>query len=650
MTAVDQAASLSLDSTDQPEAGSFGYVRRPLQIVGPRLRIAVQLARRKLLLVNAMADARLSLASAPTTRLNVADRLAERAEAFPNMTAVACPRRFSPNYRLRHHGRGRDAYVEICFSELDADATRIARGLAAWGVPPGTRLALLVRPGIEFVTLVFALLRAGMVIVLVDPGLGRRNTIRCLAEAEPEGFVGISVAQAGRLILRHKFPSAKWNVTVGRRWFWGGITFDQLRRDVGWAPPTIDRNGGNYNAGRMVGGAHPTCADDPAAIIFTSGSTGAPKGVLYTHRMFDTQVSEIQSMYDIEPGGVDLACFPLFALFNSAMGVTTVLPDMDFSRPAAADPKKLLAAANDWQVTQAFASPAVWRVLSDHCSKTGERIPSLRQVFSCGAPVPADVLRATLACVAEGTQMHTPYGATECLPVSTIEASEVLSETAAKTNEGAGVCVGRKFASIEWRIIRITDQPIATFDDAEELPLGEIGELIVRGPQASPRYVTRTEANAAAKIADGNGFWHRMGDVGYFDEHGRLWYCGRKSQRVETASGPLYTECVEGLFNSHSSIRRSALVGVSWQGNTLPVAWIELHKECRSVQKYEEVLRDLKFQKPFERFAQQMELFLRTDNLPVDIRHNAKISREELAEQAQRVLDSALSDPDEASS
>ena len=150
--------------------------------------------------------------------------------------------------------------------------------------------------------------------------------------------------------------------------------------------------------------------------------------------------------------------------------------------------------------------------------------------------------------------MHTPYGATECLPVATIEAAEVLGETAARTDEGAGVCVGRKFDSIEWRVIRITDEPIATIDDAEELPPGEIGELIVRGPQASPRYVTRTECNADAQRSHDRrnpAFWHRMGDVGYLDDAGRFWYCGRKSQRVETAAGPLFTECVEAIFNTH---------------------------------------------------------------------------------------------------
>jgi acyl-CoA synthetase (AMP-forming)/AMP-acid ligase II len=554
------------------------------------------------------------------------------------------------------------SYATATFAELDADATRIARGLLAWGVPPATRLALLVRPGIEFVTLVFGLLRAGMVIVLVDPGLGRRNLIRCLSDAKPEGFVAISLAQAARLWWRKEFPLAKWNVTVGRRWFWGGLTLEEIR-DLGVSADSRDPNGSpevgeNRPATRWGRGCFElpvTRGDDPAAIIFTSGSTGVPKGVLYTHRMFDTQVSEIQAMYDIEPGGVDLSCFPLFALFNSAMGVTTILPDMDFSRPASADPQKLLAAANDWRVTQAFASPAVWRSVSAHCAKTGERIPSLRQVFSCGAPVPADVLKATLACVGDGAKMHTPYGATECLPVATIEAAEVLGETAARTDEGAGVCVGRKFDSIEWRVIRITDEPIAAIDDAEELPVGEVGELVVRGPQASPRYVTRTEFNAQAKIRNKRAGasspprvtfphggedaparcevvsdfhpWHRMGDVGYLDDDGRFWYCGRKSQRVETAVGTMYTECMEAIFNKHPAVRRSALVGVGPRGAQKPVMILE----CSSPVTDEDVQAMKQATEGGSPAVSDGAIFDVDWPLPVDVRHNAKINREQLA-------------------
>jgi acyl-CoA synthetase (AMP-forming)/AMP-acid ligase II len=558
-----------------------------------------------------MAEVDQSTSAAVSTRLNVADRLAEFAALAPDNLAVVAARRHSSQYST------------TTFGELDADATRIAQGLARWGVTPGTRLALLVRPGIEFVTLVFALLRAGAVIILVDPGLGRRNLIRCLAEAAPEGFIAIPAAHAVRVFVRGKFPRAKWNVTVGRRWFWGGVTLEQLRR---------------LGATGSASALPETRADDPAAIIFTSGSTGPPKGVLYTHRMFDTQVAEIQATYGIEPGGVDLSCFPLFALFNSAMGVTTVLPEMDCSRPASADPKKLLAAANDWKVTQAFASPAVWRNLGEHCAKTGDRIDSLRQIFSCGAPVSADVLRATLAIAAPNAKMHTPYGATECLPVATIEAAEVLDETADRTADGAGVCVGRPFNSIEWRVIRITDDPITTIDDAEELPRGEIGELIVRGPQASPRYVTRIECNVDAKIANSSKragassppmFWHRMGDVGYLDDEGRFWYCGRKSQRVETADGPLFTECVEAIFNQHPDVTRAALVGLGNAGDQSPVIAIQFEPSVRCTRySGRDAFADFD-QLAGKIFADVTKLdWLDFDEFLVDVRHNSKINRE----------------------
>ncbi len=578
-----------------------------------------------------------SINAPPTERLNVTDRLAHFAAIMPDTVALACVSSWSSNYRIVTRESGA-TYAVRTFAELDADTGRIARGFTEWGVPQGTRLALLVRPGIEFVTLVFALLRAGMVSVLIDPGIGRRNLIGCLSESKPHGFVAVPAAQGIRVLLRRRFPLARWNVTVGRRWFWGGKTLDQLRGSGNQAA--------SLPSPRSV--LRATLADDAAAIIFTSGSTGPPKGVLYTHRMFDTQVAEIQSMYDISPGGIDLGCFPLFALFNAAMGVTSLLPEMDFSRPATAEPKKLLAAANDWHVTQAFASPAVWRALSNYCATTGERIPSLRQVFCCGAPVPASVLKATLECVAYDAKMHTPYGATECLPVSTIEAAEVLGATAARTDGWAGVCVGRKFDSIDWRVIRITDEPIERVDEIAELTVGEIGELIVRGPQVSPTYVTRLEANkqhkipiAALGLAESKiqseirnpkfetGSWHRTGDVGYFDREGRFWYCGRKTQRVVTQRGTLFTECVEAIFNQHPDIEMSALVGVGPAGDQLPVIAIKFKRHVR-ITRYSgrHVFPD------FEQLAAQVRSaaipfdWLDFDEFRVDVRHNSKIDRE----------------------
>ncbi len=472
------------------------------------------------------------------------------AQERPDATAVVESLDYDAGRRRR--------YRHFTFRELDQDSDRIARGLREMGASPGMRLALLVRPGVDFVSLAFGLFKAGVVAILIDPGMGRRNLVGCLAEAEPEGFVAIPIVQAVRALLPRRFPKARLNVTVGRRWFWGGATLEQLRGRPWTGAERIDVK-----------------ADDPAAIIFTTGSTGPPKGVLYSHGNFDSQVDQISAFYGIEPGEIDMPCFPLFGLFNCAIGATAVIPDMDPSRPARVDPTKIIEAARDWSVTQAFGSPAIWDRVGRYCEAGGHRLPTIRRVLSAGAPIGAEVLRRTKACIHPEGNVHTPYGATEALPVASNSADVVLGETAEATRQGAGVCVGHRFPAVRWKVVRIVDGPIRSIDDIEELPAGEIGELIVAGPMVTRRYVTRVEANALAKIADGPAVWHRMGDSGYLDREDRFWFCGRVAHRVLAAAGPMYPVRCEAIFNRHPAIRRSALVGVGPAGRQRPVIVLE---------------------------------------------------------------------------
>jgi acyl-CoA synthetase (AMP-forming)/AMP-acid ligase II len=553
---------------------------------------------------------------AAATAGNVAVRLTTTARAMPAAVAVAEPR--------GHDRAGRRQYRQVSFRELDDDSDRIARGLRKLGLEPGMRIALLVRPGVDFVALVFALFKAGAVIILIDPGMGRRNLIGCLAEAEPQGFVAIPLAQAIRTLLRRRFRRAKLNVTVGRRWFWGGTTLAHLRS--GPLPSADDDDSRPAAVARRP--------DDPAAIIFTSGGTGPPKGVLYSHGNFNAQVDQLRERYDFRPGEIDVPCFPLFGLFNAALGVTTVIPDMDPSRPAAVDPRKIVEAIADWQATQTFGSPAVWRRVGEYCAARGVRLPTVRRVLSAGAPVPAEVLKQMAACIHSAGEVFTPYGATEALPVASIGSAEVLAETAAKTRDGAGVCVGRRFSGIEWRVIRAVDGPLATIADAEPLSPGQIGELIVRGPVVTSRYVTRPEANVLAKIADGPTFWHRMGDVGHLDGQDRFWMCGRLVQRVTAAAGPMYTIPCEAVFNEHPAVSRSALVGVGPPGGQRPVIVVELRPGAagRGRQGWAALaaeLRGLAAGHPHTAAIQDFLLYPR--RFPVDVRHNVKIARDKLA-------------------
>lgn len=552
-----------------------------------------------------------TLSPPPVATGNVAQLLVETARQVPGDLSVLVQSEQTPDGAWR--------YRPYSFQQLDQESDRIASGLWSLGVKPGTRLALLVRPGFEFISLVFGLFKSGAVQILVDPGLGRRNMIDCLAAAEPEGFVAIPAAHAVRLALRKKFPRARFNVTVGRRWFWGGPTLDRFRRRP-WPGTQM---------------AH-VSADSPAAIIFTSGSTGPPKGVLYRHGNFTEQALQIRDRYEITPGGRDLSCFPLFALFNAAMSVTTVVPKMDASRPASADPRALLAAVRDCECNQAFASPAVWDKLGRYCQEHGERLPGLKRILTAGAPAPISVLESMLACVAADAQMHTPYGATEALPVASISATEVLGETAAASRQGAGTCVGGRFSGIQWKVIRIVDGPIAEMSAAVELPAGAAGELIVSGAVVTREYVTRTDVNALAKIRDGEKVWHRMGDVGYLDERDRFWFCGRISQRVQTPAGTLLTIPCETVFNNHPAVRRCALVGVGSAGSQRPAIIVEPEPGKMPVTpaaraQFRHELRDLA---RANWRTDTIDEFLFHPSLPVDVRHNSKIFREKLAEWA----------------
>jgi acyl-CoA synthetase (AMP-forming)/AMP-acid ligase II len=274
------------------------------------------------------------------------------------------------------------------------------------------------------------------------------------------------------------------------------------------------------------------------------------------------------------------------------------------------------------------------------------QLPTLRAAYSAGAPVPPRVLETMLSCLPAGAQMHTPYGATEALPVATIEAREVLDETRHAWAAGKGTCVGTRFSGIEWKVIQIHDGPICTFDRVRELPTGEIGELVVRGPVVTSRYVTRVEANATAKIHDDAGYWHRMGDAGYLDDRGRFWFCGRVGHRVQTATGTLFTDPVEGIFNQlvdqFPDVRRTALVGVGPIGMQRPVVVVELLSA--PLEPPAEGLREaLHAVAQRHEVTKTIDTFLFHDSFPVDIRHNSKIFREQLAVWATKELKSKTS-------
>lgn len=540
------------------------------------------------------------------TSCNIASHLPEMAARQPFKRAVIVP--------VGRDAAGRVSYAHFTFAQLNEESDRYAQGLARVGVTRGMRTVLMVTPSLEFFALVFALFKLGCTLVLIDPGLDRRALLQCFKEVEPEAFIGIPLAHVARLLFRDSFQKVRIAVTVGRRLFWGGHALADVRQS------------GPYQPYQMA----ETRPEELAAILFTSGSTGIPKGALYTHGIFDAQVRLLKKTYQFGADELDLATFPLFALFDPALGMTAVIPDMDSRRPGSADPVKLIEAIQDQGVTSMFGSPALLDRLSRFTHEHTLKLPSLRRIISAGAPMNHATLARVVEALPDGVEVYTPYGATESLPVCNIGSAELLGQTRQRTAQGEGICVGRPAAEMTVRIIRITDEPIAEWSDALLATPGTIGEIAVSGPVVTEGYFGREAQTRLAKIKEGNQIVHRMGDVGWMDEQGRLWMCGRKSHRVETADGPLFSVPVEEIFNQHPDVKRSALVWYGERPTQVPVVLIEPEQQ-RTVSDAEllSALRTLAANHAGTRRIQHIQIH--SGAFPVDIRHNAKIGREKLA-------------------
>ena len=520
-------------------------------------------------------------------------------------------------------GNGQIKYESCTYHALNEESDLLAKGLAEMGVSRGTRVVLMVKPSLDFFTLVFAIFKVGATMVCVDPGMGAENLGVCLGQAKPEVFIGIAKAHAARKILGWAKKTIRQNVMVGESVFFRKIKNLSEVKSLG----TKSKYEIDYQ----------TDSDQVPAILFTSGSTGIPKGVIYSHQNFMAQVTALRDTYGITPGEVDLATFPLFALYAPVLGMTAVIPQMDFTKPGRVKPENILEPIKQFGVNNLFGSPALLNCVGQVVQSQQIKLPSLKRVLSAGAPVPARVMRLFENSLKPGVFIHTPYGATESLPVASASSREVLGNTEIATANGEGVCVGHVVGQAEVKIIQITDAPICKWDQSLELPRGEIGEIIVQGPCVTAGYDQMPEQTKLAKIENEKSFYHRMGDLGYFDQQGRLWFCGRKSQRVITAKKVYYSVACEGVFNAHAAVFRSALVKLSRKQKIMPGICLEL---SRKVSKYErkKIVKEIRIIAAENPITQGIDHVFFHASFPVDIRHNAKINREMLSRWAQRKL------------
>lgn len=538
------------------------------------------------------------------TGSNVARHLRVAATEHPEGLATKSPLSATRDGAVRHASR--------TFRQLDQESDAAADRFAEAGIAAGDRVLLAVRPGHDLIVGMFGLLKLGAIPVAIDPGMGWSAFLACVRRSRPTALVGVNAAIWLSRLPFAAFRTLRHRVCVGD---------SAWRRTIGATSPQP----------RPLADVR---ADTLAAILFTSGSTGAPKGVCYTHGMFDAQIELVRATYGIRPGEVDMAMLPLFALFNPALGTTTVTPLLDPSRPLAADPAPLVAALIAEKVTCSFGSPAIWGKVADHCEAHGLRLPDLRRLLIAGAPVSGELL-AKLRVIAPHCVTHTPYGATECLPVTTIAAEELLGEARQLALRGHGTCVGRPVSGVEVRVIRETDGPIATIAEAAPCAPGEVGEIIATGPSVTREYDGLPEATRLAKIADGERVWHRMGDLGSLDASGRLFFLGRRVEEVRTSDGDLPTEALEPAFRQHPQVLRCALIGLGDAPDQTAALVVEPRvghypSDEAGRARFVAELRALAAVNPAAARVRHI-VFQRA--LPVDVRHNAKIHRLRLAQE-----------------
>ncbi|TDJ16451.1 MAG: peptide synthase [Gammaproteobacteria bacterium] len=551
---------------------------------------------------------------------NIASHLPTIAKLQPDTLAVA----------VQKSGK------QYTYRQLDKASDLIAKGLQATGIGKGIRTVLMVTPGLDFFALVFAIFKVGAVMVAVDPGMGIKNLGKCLTEAEPEVFIGSRKAHLARRLFGWARKTIKTNIIVDPS-FIPKIIYGRQCKSLA----DIKHQGADNDETISQNITNHTQADDMAAILFTSGSTGVPKGVIYTHANFTAQVLALKNLYGIQPGEVDLSTFPLFALFAPAMGMTSIVPDMDFTRPGSVNPERIFSAIEHYQVTTMFGSPALLNRMGRYGEQHHKKLSGLKRVLSAGAPVPAKVIKRIADMLNGHAQVFTPYGATESLPVSSIGSDEILVSTCHETERGKGICVGLPVDNIDLKIIRIADIPIKNWNDDLILDHNVIGEITVKGPHVTRAYYNRESSTELAKIIDpAGGFYHRMGDTGYLDEQGRLWFCGRLTHRVVTKNETLFTIPCEGIFNTHPKVFRTALVGIKKHKGTIPVICVELEEKFKNDNNDDKEIITAELLKIGAQFEQTKSIqhVLFHSSFPVDIRHNAKIGREKLSAWAQKKI------------
>lgn len=536
--------------------------------------------------------------------INVANQITDMAIRFPYKRAVV-----EPKFKF---GQKDYSYTHYTFIQLEKRINQVGNALKKMGVKKGHKVLLFVKPTKDFSAITFALFKIGAVPVLIDPGMGVKNFLKAIYSVKADVLIGIPKVHILKKIFKKEFRNIKIHITTSSF----GLFAKSLEKKAQDEIFLLDAEDMNPN--------------EHAAILFTSGGTGIPKGVIYTHDIFINQTKLLQNEFDLDEEDIDIPGFPLFALFTLAMGMTSCIPDMDPAKPSRVKPPKIIKNIMDQGATFVAGSPAIWLKVANYCIENRLTLPSVKYLVMFGAPIPVSLHEKFKKILVNGTTF-TPYGATECLPVSNISGTEVLKETAELSINGKGTCVGLPFQNVTIRIIKPTHAVISKLDECKFLNNFEIGEIIVHSRTVTPSYLNMPNKTREAKIYEGSKIWHRMGDMGYLDDKGRLWFCGRKTHIVERNQKTYYTIPTEAIFNQHPEVEKSALIKLNKE-NILAIV-IERKDRKTQIPHEKKFFSELKSLAMAYDHTNEISKFLLYKEFPVDVRHNIKIDRLRLAQE-----------------
>lgn len=498
----------------------------------------------------------------------------------------------------------------ITWKQLAATVRDVSAGLTAVGVRSGDRVGLLVPPGADLTAVLYATWRAGAVPVIADAGLGLPGLRRALRGANVQHVIGIA-----------RGLSAAKGMGLGGTYISVGGFAPGLRRVLGVDYTVVEL----AQIGRQLPTSSTPALTAEAAVLFTSGATGPAKGVVYRHAQLEAQRDLVRSTFSIEPKDRLVAAFAPFALFGPALGIASVVPDMDVTKPGTLTSRALADAVAAIDATLVFAAPAALRNIVRTASTLDqaqrERCERVRLLLSAGAPVPRATLRAA-ANLLGGCEAHTPYGMTEALPISDVTLDEL--EVGGRGN---GVLVGHPVTGVQVAVSPLDASGAASGPLTDSADVS--GEICVRGPHVMDHY---DQLWATQRSSARDHGWHRTGDIGHLDLDGRLWVEGRIAHVITTPVGVVTPVGPEQRLERLDAVHLAAVVGVGPPGRQVVVAVVEAPMQREGVATIE-LTDSLRLAAGID-FAAALVV----DELPVDLRHNSKIDRLEVSARASEVL------------